>query len=201
MSKAHLIAPLLAKAADSSLTNAERTQASIYAKKLQDQYGNTSAAKSEKYPIDTSLGDGMYYTVDILLYATMHQDYNKLITTPLRSYGCLRTSNANGTTIWITKRPDLASAARDLMAHLAGEQYKYLEENKKTKAKELAEAEAARTKRNAEQGYERIDTTDYSRNKAGGFVKANNNPPKKFTTIGKLFIAWVFILIMLSLFI
>jgi hypothetical protein len=198
MSKAHLIAPLLSKAADHTLSTAERTQASIYAKKLQDQYGKPETKSVERFPIDNNLDAYSYYIINVLTYATMHKDYNTLLNS-LSSWGSYRTSNAKGYTIWLTKRPDLATEANKLMELMAAEQIAIIEENKKTKAKELAEAEAARTKRNAEQGYERVDTTDYSRNKAGGFVKANNNPPKKITTVGKLFIAWVSILVILSL--
>jgi hypothetical protein len=203
MSKAHLIAPLLAKAADSSLTTAERSQAKSYAKKLQDQYGKPETENTEKYPIDTSLSACDYYSVAILAYATMHTDYRKLIENPLRSYDCFIVSDKNGNDIWITKRPDLANAAISLMKQMAIAQVATIEAEKKAKAKELEEAKAARTKRNAEQGYERVDTTDYTRNKSGGFVKAtkDNHSKKKFITLARIGYALTFILIMLALFV
>ena len=199
MSKAHLIAPLLSKAADHTLSTAERTQASTYAKKLQDQYGKPETKSVERFPIDNNLDAYSYYIISVLTYATMHKDYNTLLNS-LSTWGSYRTYTAEGYNIWLTKRPDLAKEANKLMELMATEQVAIIEENKKAKAKELAEAEAVRAKRNAEQGYERVDTTDYSRNKLGGFVKAsNNNPPKKITIVGKLVIAWVSILVILSL--
>jgi hypothetical protein len=202
MSKAHLIAPLLAKAADSSLTTAERTQASVYAKKLQDQYGKTETKSASLFPIDNNLDANSYYIISVLTYATVHKDYNAL-TNVLVSWGCQKTVNDEGYTIWLTKRPALATEVNNLMRAMATEQVAIIEVEKKAKAKELEAAEAVRTKRNAEQGYERVDTTDYSRNKLGGFVKATkDNPSKKklitpikacFMLIGILVIARLFV--------
>jgi hypothetical protein len=208
MSKAHLIAPLLAKAADSSLSTAERSQASAYAKKLQDQYREQKAStpetnkKSESFPIDTSLDDNIFYTIDILYYAATHPDYNNLLVTPLQTWHCRKTSNAEGNNIWITKRPDLARAAKELMKALATEHYENLEAGKKEEAKKLADAEVARKKRSAEQGYERVDTYDYARNKSGGFVKSSKDTTsKKNYVILKIVCAALgFVLAMLTLF-